>query len=155
LAGPAFVLNQTLMFFSNLPKIDGPFNGSAQFLKVKGYSQMLSGLYNLYDPRHLQRIENELHHFGGTKELIDIPVYTLNEIFTQHQISHVDLLSIDTEGSEEKILQGLDLKKFDVDIIVVENNFNSTAILQHLTACGYNFLAKIGWDDIYRKRVNL
>ena len=47
-------------------------NSEIEFLKIDGYSEMLSGILENYDKRHLERIDRELVRFGGKKKVIKI-----------------------------------------------------------------------------------
>lgn len=38
---------------------------TASFLRVKGYAEMLSGILENYDPKHVERIHNEVSEKGG------------------------------------------------------------------------------------------
>jgi FkbM family methyltransferase len=50
----------------------------------------------------------------------------LTDLLDQHNApKHIDYLSIDTEGSELKILDAFDFDKYDVEIITVEHNNTS------------------------------
>jgi FkbM family methyltransferase len=67
--------------------------------------------------------------------------------------SHVDFLSIDTEGSEFAILEAFDFTSFTFGAIFVEHNFteNREEIYNVLTANGYiRIFSKFSrWDDWY------
>ncbi|HZW61607.1 MAG TPA: FkbM family methyltransferase [Candidatus Babeliales bacterium] len=126
-------------------------NGTAQFLKISGEPNMLSGLYDSYDPRHLARVEKELARDGGTKEIITVQTINLTDLLAQHSINYVDFISIDTEGNELDILQSIDFMAIDIEVIIVENNFNSQDIRDFLASKRYQLLAKFQGDEIYRK----
>ncbi|MFC1842080.1 FkbM family methyltransferase [Candidatus Dependentiae bacterium] len=127
------------------------FNGTAKFLQVHGYANMLSGLANYYDPRHIQRIESEIRSHGGKKEFTEVQCYTLESILNKYNISSIDFLSIDTEGNEYSILKSIDFDKIFIDVICVENNYNTKNIKLLLEKKGYKFITKIGSDEIYKK----
>ena len=61
-------------------------------------------------------------HFGGTLEVekIEVPAATLNEILDAAGIARIDLLSLDIEGHEIAALRGLDLQRFQPELIVSE-----------------------------------
>lgn len=61
-------------------------------------------------------------HFGGSLEVekIEVPAATLNEILEEAGITRIDLLSMDIEGHEIAALRGLDLKRFQPELIVSE-----------------------------------
>ena len=51
---------------------------------------------------------------------IKVTTNTLTNVLNKISISNIDLLSIDVEGFELKVLQGLDLEKYNPNIIVLE-----------------------------------
>ena len=53
-------------------------------------------------------------------EKIEVPAGTLNEILDAAGISRIDLLSLDIEGHEIAALRGLDLERFQPELIVSE-----------------------------------
>lgn len=125
--------------------------GEKNFLKVSGPSEMLSGLLDTYDYRHLERVDLEISQLGGSREVIKIKTYNLNDLCNKNNIKHIDFLSIDTEGSEEAIIKSIDFSKINIDVIAVENNYNSDLILQYLNKKNYNLVCRIGGDEIYKK----
>ena len=127
--------------------------GKCQFLEITGPHQMLSGLIEKYDQRHLQRINNSLASAGGTKELIDVNCYMLHDITNQYDISHVDFLSIDTEGSELDILKTINFDALPIDVICVEVNYNDVSIKSFLESKGYKFIKRFNFsgNEIYKK----
>ena len=127
------------------------YQGSAQFLKIIGEPEMLSGLVHTYDPRHVARIEYELQSRGGSAHIVSVPVYTLQAIVDAYRIARIDLLSIDTEGGELLILHSINLHTVDVRVIVVENNYDTTDIHAYLVSMGYQLRARLGGDCVYTK----
>lgn len=126
-------------------------NEPAQFLAITGYSDMLSGLIEKYDPEHLKRIEDELKLYGGEKRTITVNCYTLNELLIKYNLQSIDYLSIDTEGNEYEILETIDYERFNIDVIDVENNYGDNRIYNLLTKKGYKRITYIGIDEIYKK----
>ncbi|MEO8560261.1 MAG: FkbM family methyltransferase, partial [Rhodospirillales bacterium] len=58
---------------------------------------------------------------GGKKYMVE--TVSLNDLLAQHDCpSHIDYMSIDTEGSELSILSNFDFAKYDVGIMSVEHN---------------------------------
>ncbi|MDP3889520.1 MAG: FkbM family methyltransferase [bacterium] len=131
-------------------------SGEAQFLKVGGPCeiQMLSGLLEKYDPRHVNRIKRELASCGGMATIISVPCFTINEILKKYNTFHIDYLSIDTEGGELDILKSIDFDTFDIKIIDVENNYNDPEFRNFLEKKGYTYVTTLAWqDEIYAKNV--
>ena len=99
------------------------------FLQCNGYMlEMYSGLMDKYDPRHIERIDNEIALFGGSKEIISVNCMPLKYLFKKYQFSHIDLLSMDIEGGEESAIKTIDFSSTTINIIVVENNFNGQSL---------------------------
>lgn len=123
------------------------------FLLCSGYMlEMYSGLFDNYNPKHLDRIDAEMHIFGGDKQIVWVDCCTLKSLFEKYMITHIDFLSIDIEGGEEEALQSIDFDTVTIDIIVVENNFNETILKEYLKDKGYELKAHIGKDDIYIRK---
>jgi FkbM family methyltransferase len=127
----------------------GATPGIMPFCKCTGSTEMLSGFIDLYDVRHLQRIDNEIALNGGSRELIPVKVVRLNEHLSSIGISHIDYLSIDTEGGEQEILESIDFDKLSIDVISVENNYNSPRMKKFLESKGFRLHTVVSCDEIY------
>jgi FkbM family methyltransferase len=129
----------------------GGFNGTAAFLRISGYSEMLSGLVDQYDPRHLERIRHEVSAHGGTLEEIQVPCFRLDALLAEHGLRAVDYLSLDVEGAEYEILKNIDFAKIDVRLWGIENNYRDPRIPKLMGENGYDLVAIVG-DELYLKR---
>jgi FkbM family methyltransferase len=80
---------------------------------------------------------------------VDVPTLTYESLRRKHDIGHVDLLLIDTEGYDWEILQRIDLESDPPRLIVYEHFHLSSedrqACLDHLRARGYETLEE-GFD---------
>lgn len=133
-------------------------DGPSQLLLVSSSfvnTEMLSGLMHKYDPRHLQRVDREIAQSGGTRRLIDVNCYRLNTLLEQHNIQHIDFLSIDTEGGELDILSSIDFSKIQIDVICVEDNYSDPTFNSFLTKKGYYFVKRLGADLIFAHKTIL
>ena len=117
-------------------------NGTAEFIYNSGYTEMLSGLKAHYDPRHAARLGRELVAYKGSSATITIPTRTLASVFEEHNIRHVNYLSIDVEGAEFAVIRSIDFSKVFIDVIGFENNYNdaSSPIIAYLDAHGYKII---------------
>lgn len=124
-----------------------------KFDRVKGYSEMLSGIRETYDEKHKERIEKELKQYGGDIETIDVQALPLSYIFEKYGLTHVNYLSIDTEGSELNVLKGIDFSKITVDVIDVENNYNNLGeIFNTLSPYGFVYQGRVSCDEIFARK---
>jgi len=132
-----------------LPFAIANFDGESKFLKVEGPPEMLSGLLEYYDPRHLQRVDKEVEERGGKKVIINMQVRKLQTIFKKYNLKSIDFMSIDTEGSELEVLKSIDFDEVEIHAIAVENNYRDNSICDFLTTKGFVLLRKLMGDDIY------
>jgi len=118
--------------------------GETDFLLNKGYTEMLSGIKNTFDHRHITRLENENSQMGSTTEIIKVTTKKLTSILQEHDISHIHYLSIDVEGAEFQVIQSIDFDKIFIDVIGFENNYddNSIPIIHFLEEHNYVLLHK-------------
>lgn len=125
-------------------------NGSLTFTKVNGGAEMLSGVKSEYDPRHVKRLTEESK---GDTEDIKVPCYTLEKLFDMCGMEDIDYVSIDTEGSELKVLQGINFDKVTIKVIGVENNYPDSFgdITDFLEGKGYKMVKQVGDDCMFMK----
>ena len=119
------------------------------FLSISGYGEMLSGLKNNYDPKHLQRIYDTNNKHGGTIDEIQVQCYDLNKILIKHEFKNIDLLSVDTEGNELEILKSINYETIHIKAIAVENNYCSAEFTQILSVKGFSKVKTLDKDEIY------
>lgn len=122
-------------------------DGAVEFLDVAaGYVQM-GGITAHYHPELLRVVESDPRFSGGR---IRVPSRRLGPLLEEHGIDRVDYLSIDIEGAERAVLGDVDLRRFGVRAISVENNDGDPAIEAALRSQGYDRVAALGVDEIYR-----
>lgn len=104
----------------------GPKRGKKKFRKIQSKNfrvEMLSGLCDEYEVKHLERAQREMQEDGGNFSIIEVECYPLNDLMEQFKLYDIDYLSIDTEGGELSILKSIDFDKFNIFIVQVENNY--------------------------------
>lgn len=121
------------------------------FLRIKGYSEMLSGLLSEYNESHLKRIDFELQKFGGSKEEIKVKCVNVTDMLLENEMTYIDYCSIDTEGNELKILEAIDFDKINISFFSIENNTGKSHIKKFLKTKGYKIIKLLGCDEIYQK----
>jgi FkbM family methyltransferase len=98
--------------------------GKLPFVKVGGRPQMLSGLYQSMDFRHRDRIERETKEHNTSHSVLDVNVRPLASVLSEHGISEIHYLSVDTEGNEADILASIDFDAVNIHVITAEANYN-------------------------------
>jgi len=123
--------------------------GRAPFIEVEmpgPYELMYSGLKANFDEHHAKLIREH----GRNRKTYDVAVRPLRDLLVEHNLRRVDYLSIDTEGSEWRILRDFDLAAFGVRAISVENNARDEKLRKHLAQRGYRLVKTFGgFDDLY------
>ncbi len=100
--------------------------GSDALTSVPFYMETL-GLLSGLDPNRDEDVQARYRgrgmEFGGFRQVL-VPAATLNSILQEHlAVGHsVDFISIDVEGTELDVLQGLDLEQFRPRVLVVESS---------------------------------
>lgn len=123
--------------------------GEDQFLLINGPFEMWSGLVNSYDPRHLQDILNGIAVLGGSYEVINVQCYRFNDVMEKNGITHINFLSIDTEGGEFEIISSIDFSKFEIDVITIENNFMEPRFVSFFSEKGFDYVTSLNQDMIF------
>jgi FkbM family methyltransferase len=134
--------------------------GEVNFLSISGPCNVLSGILEFYDPRHLQRIQYELnqysnykidHELYSTSETVKIKSKKLSTVFKENNYTHIDLLSVDVEGAEMEVLKSINFDEVNIDCILLENNYGIEKETEFLIANGYRVLTNIQWDVLFIK----
>lgn len=125
---------------------------NVDFLLVEGPGNMLSGISDFMDNRHLQRIEKEIQQNGGKKRIVSVKATTPKDLLDRFSLTQIDYLSIDTEGCELIILKLFDFSQIHVRLIGVENGSRSPELFCYLTSIGYHLHQCVGCDEIYVKK---
>jgi FkbM family methyltransferase len=97
------------------------------------------------------RREDGRFRFGSMRE---VKTTTLNSAFAFHGAPQtIDYISIDTEGSELEVLQGLDFNKYNVRFLTIEHNFvqgKKESLAEYLAPFGFKpVLQEFSCQDIW------
>lgn len=120
----------------------------SQFFQITEGADMLSGLVNEFTDDAITRIHQELQAIPENFDYIDVECDLFENIIDRNRI---DFLSLDTEGNELKILKSIDFNKFNIEVITVENNDYDEKFFSFLIPKGYQFITRLGCDEIYKK----
>lgn len=119
-------------------------DGETEFLCNTGYTEMISGIKNTFDPRHMERLKNENKKYGSSTEIIKVKTKKLETICDLNKISHINYLSIDVEGAEFEVIKSINFDKVFIDVIGFENNYNDSSmpIIKYLLDKNYIVIKK-------------
>jgi FkbM family methyltransferase len=84
------------------------------------------------------------HFFTGFQEQL-VPKRTLNTLFSKHSISEIDILSIDVEGHEIEVIQGLNLNKYKPKVLLIESDTkeHENLLTEIIVPMNYNKFCRI------------
>ena len=125
--------------------------GISQFFKIKGNSEMLSGLVDYYNEEHITRINREIEQDNQDYDYIDVICSTFDNEITE---TNIDILSLDTEGSELSILKSIDFSKYNIKVMIIEYNYHNPELLQLLNDNNFEILKHCGYLDLVVKNKN-
>lgn len=122
-------------------------DGVADFYCNTGYTEMISGLKDTFDPRHIRRLQFENNHYSGETQIIKVNTKRIESICDEHNIAKINYLSIDVEGAEFEVIKSINFDKVFIDVIGFENNYKDTSvpIIHYLNDKGYKIF-HIGLD---------
>ena len=126
--------------------------GTMAFLSLPSDLDLGSGFVDFFDANSLYANRSFVEQAckrGG--RVVDVEVVNLNRLLGEHNVSHVDYLSIDAEGADWNILQSIDFIHFDIEVVSVENVGLADKAASHMKRQGYDLIAVLGADEIYRK----
>jgi FkbM family methyltransferase len=101
-------------------------------------NDMLSGLQTNYDPRHINRINDENNQKYNSR-VLKIQTRRLDEVLKENGVKRVNYLSIDVEGAEFSVIKSINFDEVFIDVICFENNYQdaSIPIIEYLKEKGY------------------
>jgi FkbM family methyltransferase len=124
-------------------------DGTANFIHTDGYTEMLSGLVDTYNARHLNRLEMENTQHNLISNTIVINTKKIETICSEYNVKHINYLSIDVEGAEFDVIKSINFEKIFIDVIGFENNYDdmSTEIIEYLKKFNFDILCI--YSDIF------
>ena len=79
-------------------------------------------LYFYHEKSPINTLDGKISELqkATVRDIVEISTNTLTNIIDRSPYNKIDLLSIDVEGYELKVLNGLDFKKFNPKVIIIE-----------------------------------
>jgi len=83
-----------------------------------------------------------------------VPLFTLTRLLEENHIGQVDVLSIDTEGTELEVWDSLDLSRWRPRLVIIEWHTvglptDKEGIITRMTADGYQLRAELGGNLLF------
>jgi hypothetical protein len=93
--------------------------------------------------------EHILKHAPSPEGLLEekFPTMTLPALLRKYGLKTVDVLCVDAEGTDDKLIQSLDLDEFDIKRIVFEHlHIDAESLIEYLRGKGYEITRNVGAD---------
>ncbi len=124
-------------------------SGTITFNKVRSdadWSGMMS--FTEADPVHLEKCKR----LNASIESVTVPHRSLNEIL-KDVTGPIDFMTIDVEGHEMEVLDGLDLERFRPTVLVTECTYDRERDLvgQYLAARNYERVTTVGCNHFFTR----
>jgi len=119
-------------------------------LNYDGYPDMLSGIVKDMNLKQMSELMSESERMGADRKIIKVPCRLLNKILEENNINYIDVLSIDTEGAETKIIKSIDFNKITIDLIIYENGGKANELRKFLIDKGFKMIKNLGPDDVFK-----
>jgi len=106
------------------------------------------------EQKHLQSGRRCLADGDDTYSVI-VPARTLSDVLDKHHIQHIDLFSLDVEGCEAQVLQGIDFDRHWIEYMLIEVHGRDEveAVIGHLYKPVSILNIEESYSDIlYRRR---
>ena len=117
--------------------------------KLKYYHFSDHALNGVLDDKRLKILKKNNYKILKYDHLETI---SLNEILERKNIfKTIDFLNIDVEGKELNVLKSLDLNKYQVKIIMIEQNNNSKLLEDYLLNFDYKLIKTIDRNIVFEK----
>ena len=114
------------------------------FEVVDGFTQM-SGINNANFKNSYDRIKK---NSNSKINIINTKCVTFENIIPSNRI--IDLISIDIEGGEPEVINTIDFNKYEIKVILVENNVpNKQSYIQFFKDRNFSYFERVGMDEIY------
>lgn len=95
----------------------------------------------------LKKSHIEKHKTNEVPIEIEVESITLNELFNKHNIENIDILFVDSEGMDDKLIMSIDFDRFDINQIYYEDvHIDNVMLTKFLTEKGYS-VSKCNFSD--------
>ena len=126
-----------------------PCSEEAVLLETKhgasAHCTQLSVLHELLSPEQERRILKQCE-FGANASVV---TRTLPSILAERGLTTIDLLSLDIEGGELRVLETIDFSRVRISAILLERQSDGKRAKALLQPHGYRHLHSIAQDDVF------
>lgn len=115
------------------------------------FSIVSSGWKEEYDGISFSGLEIKYNMPKFKVNKIRVEVRTLNTLFNEINLNKIDFISVDVEGSEIEVIEGLNITKYNPKVILLENYTHNPKYEIFMNSLGYTINKKIEYNYIFEK----
>ena len=148
--------NWTGLAFEPMPKMHQRWKESrkVQCIQVALGSRKGEMEFCEYEEDYMSGLVSNVDYNGKVAKNYKVNIVTLGSILKKYKITHVDFISLDVEGAELDVLNGIDFSAVVIDYFVIENNKGfekEQEIRRFLIKKHYKLKAKLWIDEIWER----
>lgn len=105
-----------------------------------------------YDDNAMSGLAETVDYEGKVNKKYTVQMRRLGTVLREKGITYVDFMSLDVEGAELEVLEGIDFDAVYIYCIVIENNKGEDkekAIRRFLVNAGFKMQARLWIDDVW------
>jgi FkbM family methyltransferase len=123
--------------------------GTVALFAVDGAGGVDALSYTRTDDAHAQRVQRE----GGMIVPVQVPLTSLAALLALDPPAAIDFASIDVEGAELDVLDGLSLDRWRPEILLIEDNSGGRDrhVAEYVAQFGYRHVRRRGCNDFYQR----
>jgi FkbM family methyltransferase len=127
-----------------------PPNLSSLALDPHHGAVMLSGIRDHID--NMPRVDQARELWNLDQKLVTVPCRRIDHVLDEAGVTTVDYLSVDVEGAELQVLQGIDFARFRINVIGVERSASFPDVHRLLGDAGFEYHGLLFFDEIFVHR---
>lgn len=105
-----------------------------------------------YKPWYGDRNKSDINGIANGR--IEVPMRKLDSILEENDVTNIEFISIDVDGSEPFTIKGLTLEKWKPTLLIMEHSIVEDVVFKYATSNGYHFAKKCGADSIFCRDVS-
>lgn len=127
-----------------------PVNLSSMALDPHHGAVMLSGIREHIG--NMARVDQATEMWQLDQTLVTVPCHRIDRVLENSGVSTVDYLSVDVEGAELEVMQGIDFTRVQVNVISLEHSPRFPDVYGLLTEAGFEYHGLLFFDEIFVNR---
>ena len=101
---------------------------------------------------NMARVEHARNAWQLDQKVVTVPCHRIDTVLEEAGVSTVDYLSVDVEGAELEVMQGIDFSKVQVNVIGAERSPRFPEVYRLLTEAGFDYHGLLFFDEIFVHR---